>query len=87
MAYLVYNYTHKTAVLYYSCNGHLHLYDLNVSDITQGSILLLTGPCGAGKTATVQVLAEEMSIEIQEWINPISEVYKADTSWQQTVYG
>uniref|UniRef100_A0A8C4QPR6 RAD17 checkpoint clamp loader component n=1 Tax=Eptatretus burgeri TaxID=7764 RepID=A0A8C4QPR6_EPTBU len=36
------------------------------------SILLLTGPAGAGKTATLQVLAREMHINVQEWTNPLS---------------
>ncbi|XP_053331335.1 cell cycle checkpoint protein RAD17 [Spea bombifrons] len=41
-----------------------------------GSISLLTGPPGCGKTATVQVLAQEMGIQIQEWINPIMQEFK-----------
>ncbi|KAH8267349.1 hypothetical protein KR018_011803, partial [Drosophila ironensis] len=32
---------------------------------------LLTGPTGAGKTATLQVLAREMGYQLQEWINPV----------------
>jgi len=35
--------------------------------------LLLTGSAGAGKTATVHVLANELGFEVQEWINPLSE--------------
>lgn len=38
-----------------------------------GSILLLTGPTGAGKTATVNVLASELGFEVQEWLNPFSD--------------
>lgn len=34
-------------------------------------VVLLTGPCGAGKTATVRVLAKEMGLDLQEWINPV----------------
>lgn len=41
---------------------------------TDNGILLLTGPPGAGKTATLQVLAKEIGIEIQEWINPLNPV-------------
>ncbi|NXP43556.1 RAD17 protein, partial [Heliornis fulica] len=37
-----------------------------------GSILLLTGPPGCGKTATVQILAKELGVQVQEWINPVS---------------
>ncbi|XP_064606495.1 cell cycle checkpoint protein RAD17-like [Liolophura sinensis] len=33
-------------------------------------LLLLTGPAGCGKTATLKVLAREMGLDIQEWINP-----------------
>ncbi|XP_063996054.1 cell cycle checkpoint protein RAD17 isoform X2 [Pogoniulus pusillus] len=36
------------------------------------SVLLLTGPPGCGKTATVQILAKDLCIQVQEWINPIS---------------
>ncbi|KAM8961738.1 cell cycle checkpoint protein RAD17 [Pelodytes ibericus] len=41
-----------------------------------GSLLLLTGPPGCGKTATIQVLAKEMGIEVQEWINPVMQEFK-----------
>ena len=33
---------------------------------------LLTGPAGAGKTATVQVLGRDLGLELQEWSNPIT---------------
>ncbi|XP_054253698.1 cell cycle checkpoint protein RAD17 [Indicator indicator] len=36
------------------------------------SVLLLTGPPGCGKTATIQILAKDLGIQVQEWINPIS---------------
>ncbi|XP_062924640.1 cell cycle checkpoint protein RAD17 isoform X1 [Mobula hypostoma] len=43
-----------------------------------GSILLLTGGSGTGKTATIHVLVKELSIQLQEWINPLSqEKFKA----------
>ncbi|XP_064476546.1 cell cycle checkpoint protein RAD17-like isoform X2 [Ornithodoros turicata] len=35
-------------------------------------ILLLCGPSGSGKTATVQCLASDMGLGIQEWTNPVS---------------
>ncbi|XP_031550526.1 cell cycle checkpoint protein RAD17-like [Actinia tenebrosa] len=34
-------------------------------------ILLLTGPVGAGKTATIHALSTEQGFEIQEWTNPL----------------
>ncbi|NWV06519.1 RAD17 protein, partial [Ptilonorhynchus violaceus] len=37
-----------------------------------GSVLLLTGPPGCGKTATLQVLAKDLGLQVQEWINPLS---------------
>ncbi|XP_067425285.1 cell cycle checkpoint protein RAD17 [Emydura macquarii macquarii] len=37
-----------------------------------GSVLVLTGPPGCGKTATVQILAKELNVHVQEWINPVS---------------
>ncbi|XP_068941108.1 cell cycle checkpoint protein RAD17-like isoform X3 [Petaurus breviceps papuanus] len=36
-----------------------------------GSILIITGPPGCGKTATLQILVKELGIEVQEWINPV----------------
>ncbi|NXL06193.1 RAD17 protein, partial [Mesembrinibis cayennensis] len=36
-----------------------------------GSVLLLTGPPGCGKTATIQVLAKDLGVQVQEWTNPI----------------
>ena len=33
-------------------------------------ILLLTGPAGCGKTATVKTLCNELSFYVQEWSNP-----------------
>lgn len=35
-------------------------------------MLLLTGPPGCGKTATIQILAKDLGIQVQEWTNPIS---------------
>ncbi|NXI70731.1 RAD17 protein, partial [Anseranas semipalmata] len=37
-----------------------------------GSVLLLTGPPGCGKTATIQILAKDLGVQVQEWVNPIS---------------
>ncbi|XP_071588445.1 cell cycle checkpoint protein RAD17 isoform X4 [Heliangelus exortis] len=35
-------------------------------------VLLLTGPPGCGKTATIQILARDLGVQVQEWTNPIS---------------
>ncbi|KAJ3047376.1 Cell cycle checkpoint protein rad17 [Rhizophlyctis rosea] len=35
-------------------------------------ILVLTGPSGAGKTAVVHMLANELGCDILEWLNPIN---------------
>ncbi|NWV62255.1 RAD17 protein, partial [Malurus elegans] len=37
-----------------------------------GSVLLLTGPPGSGKTATLQILAKDLGLQVQEWTNPLS---------------
>lgn len=34
-------------------------------------MLLITGPAGSGKTATVRVVAKEMKYELVEWITPV----------------
>jgi cell cycle checkpoint protein len=36
-------------------------------------LLILSGPAGAGKSTTVQSLAENLGFEIVEWINPVDE--------------
>lgn len=36
-----------------------------------GSILLITGPPGCGKTTTIKILSKELGIQVQEWINPV----------------
>lgn len=35
-------------------------------------MLLLTGPPGCGKTATLQILARDLGLQVQEWTNPLS---------------
>ncbi|NXB37690.1 RAD17 protein, partial [Eulacestoma nigropectus] len=37
-----------------------------------GSVLVLTGPPGCGKTATLQILARDLGLQVQEWTNPLS---------------
>ncbi|OXB82644.1 UNVERIFIED_CONTAM: hypothetical protein H355_003939 [Colinus virginianus] len=37
-----------------------------------GCVLLLTGPAGCGKTATIQILAKDLGVQVQEWTNPVS---------------
>ncbi|XP_074851500.1 cell cycle checkpoint protein RAD17 isoform X2 [Carettochelys insculpta] len=37
-----------------------------------GSVLVLTGPPGCGKSATVHLLAKKLHVHVQEWTNPIS---------------
>lgn len=34
-------------------------------------VLLLSGPVGCGKTATIQTLATKLGIKITEWITPV----------------
>ncbi|XP_039176676.1 LOW QUALITY PROTEIN: cell cycle checkpoint protein RAD17 [Crotalus tigris] len=47
-----------------------------------GSILVLTGPPGCGKSATVEILAKDLGIQIQEWINPVSLNFKKYDDFQ-----
>ena len=41
-----------------------------MSHFQKQDILLITGPPGCGKTATVKALANSLRVSIQEWINP-----------------
>lgn len=41
-------------------------------------LLLLKGPAGAGKTATVKMLAQVMKLDISEWKNPIGTEYSSE---------
>uniref|UniRef100_A0AAA9TJ90 Cell cycle checkpoint protein RAD17 n=1 Tax=Bos taurus TaxID=9913 RepID=A0AAA9TJ90_BOVIN len=43
-----------------------------------GSILLITGPPGCGKTTTIKILAKEHGIQVQEWINPVLPEFQKD---------
>lgn len=43
-----------------------------------GSILLITGPPGCGKTTTLKILSKEHGIQVQEWINPILPDFQKD---------
>ncbi|KAF4113382.1 cell cycle checkpoint protein RAD17 [Onychostoma macrolepis] len=50
-----------------------------------GAILLLTGPAGCGKTATVRVLAKDLGFQIQEWSNPSTTTqYKTEDLFTQS---
>ncbi|XP_019583607.2 cell cycle checkpoint protein RAD17 isoform X2 [Rhinolophus sinicus] len=43
-----------------------------------GSILLITGPPGCGKTTTIKILSKEHGIQVQEWVNPILPDFQKD---------
>ncbi|XP_049624722.1 cell cycle checkpoint protein RAD17 [Suncus etruscus] len=43
-----------------------------------GSILLITGPPGCGKTTTIKILSKEYGIQVQEWINPVLPDFQKD---------
>ena len=55
-------------------------------------MLLLTGPTGVGKTATIRSLAAELRCEVQEWTNPVldafnpSQTFLSDNRGQQYYY-
>lgn len=51
---------------------------LEVKPKQGGSILLITGPPGCGKTTTIKVLSKEHGIQVQEWVNPILPDFQKD---------
>ncbi|XP_051028429.1 cell cycle checkpoint protein RAD17 [Acomys russatus] len=51
---------------------------LEVKPQQGGSVLLITGPPGCGKTTTVKVLSKEHGIQVQEWVNPILPDFQKD---------
>lgn len=42
-------------------------------------LLILRGPAGAGKTATLSVLAQTMKLEVSEWKNPAGSEFSSET--------
>lgn len=40
--------------------------------------MLITGPPGCGKTATIKILSKEHGIQVQEWINPVLPEFQKD---------
>lgn len=51
--------------------------------LQSSQLLLLTGPAGSGKTATVRVLAKHLQLEVQEWVNPITDTYVTSPEFTQ----
>ncbi|XP_075832301.1 cell cycle checkpoint protein RAD17 [Microtus pennsylvanicus] len=43
-----------------------------------GSILLITGPPGCGKTTTLKILSKEHGVQVQEWVNPVLPDFQKD---------
>jgi len=41
---------------------------------SEAGCLVLTGPPGAGKTATFLALSQELGLAVQEWLNPVEQV-------------
>ncbi|KAJ3097145.1 Cell cycle checkpoint protein rad17 [Phlyctochytrium planicorne] len=44
-----------------------------IGEFPRHRMLVLTGPSGAGKTATIKMLSMEMGFDIVEWVNPVNE--------------
>eukprot|EP00112_Aurelia_sp_Birch-Aquarium-sp1_P012789 Seg2695.4 transcript_id=Seg2695.4/GoldUCD/mRNA.D3Y31 product="Cell cycle checkpoint protein RAD17" protein_id=Seg2695.4/GoldUCD/D3Y31 len=47
-----------------------------------GNILVLTGPAGSGKSATIDVLSRDLDIELQEWNTPVSSTHEEYATWK-----
>lgn len=49
-------------------------------------LLVLSGPAGSGKTATVRVLSHEMNFNIIEWQNGFDDVYSEEDYGKRKCY-
>lgn len=63
-----------------------HLSKKHPSYQNDSFILLLTGPAGVGKTATVNTLAKELKLTIQEWLNPTTDIFQKDDFFNNIDY-
>lgn len=50
----------------------------SVCSTNQSNILLLSGPVGSGKTATIYTLAAKHNIKVTEWITPLDIEYPSE---------
>lgn len=46
--------------------------------------MLIVGPTGCGKTATLNVLCKSLNIQISEWVNPVDREYYPGRASGQT---
>ena len=46
--------------------------------IVRKRLLILKGPSGAGKTATISMLAKAMNVDISEWKNPVGSEFSSE---------
>ena len=50
-----------------------------LDSIDKGGILVLSGPAGSGKTATLNALATSLQMSVKEWVNPVEQIgFKSD---------
>ena len=47
--------------------------------IVSKRLLILKGPSGAGKTATISMLAKAMKVDVSEWKNPVGSEFSSET--------
>ena len=45
-----------------------------LDSIDKGGILVLSGPAGSGKTATLNALATSLQMSVKEWVNPVEQI-------------
>lgn len=49
-------------------------------------LLILKGPSGAGKTATITMLAKSMDIDVSEWKNPVGSEFSSEAYLSMSAY-
>ncbi len=74
----VHTHTHECSIPVHA-HTHVHTCTSHVQ-ASRHPMLLLTGPPGCGKTATIHALSRDMQFSVLEWMNPLTDTTKPATT-------